>query len=298
MDDRHNTTFVFQCYPHSGDQTQCDQIRMSITIAQLRLATGTAAELIEPLPNDGTLQLFAARPINTADGGSSRVVIVHPLPPDGPAAGALLDRMASIRAAGHTGIAAPLATGEVNGQGWIVEPLMPATTVAQRLTLRAGLSTSETVGLFRDITRALAALHRRGVAHGALSLDGLTFEGQGAIVHHLGRTASTDTDGDWRAVGTMMHQIITQSRSGRHQLPHAIIDLVARMTTAGTTGPQLTANEILAILDRFPSSGTASEFALVDGVGRGNRDHSDRRTLLLAAIAGVLVVLWFLLCGR
>lgn len=298
MADRHNTTFVYQCYPHPSDQTQCDQPRMSITIAQLRLATGTAAELIEPLPHDGTLQLFAARAINSADGRPSRVVVVHRVPPDGPTAGALLDRMASIRAASHTGIAAPLATGEVNGQGWIVEPLTPSATMAQRLAMRGGLSTSETVGLLRDTARALAALHRRGVAHGALTLSGLALEGHGVILHRLGRTTSTDTDGDWRTLGTMMQQVITQSRSGRHQFPQAIIDLVARMTTAGTTGPGLTANEILGVLDRFPSSGTTSEFALVDGVGRGNRDHSDRRTLLLAALAGVLVVLWFLLRGR
>ncbi len=271
---------------------------MSITIAQLRLATGTAAELIESLPGDGALQLFAARAINAADGGASRVVVVHPSPPNGPTAGALLDRMASIRAGGHTGIAAPLATGEVNGQGWIVEPLSSGETVSHRVAMRGGLSTNQTVGLLRDVARALAALHRRGVAHGALTLGSITIEGQGVILHHLGRTASTDVGGDWRTLGVMLQEIISQSRSGRRQLPQGIVDLVARMTTAGTTGPLLSANEILGVLDRFPSSGTTSEFALVDGVGRGNRDHSERRTLLLAALAGVLVVLWFLLRGN
>lgn len=271
---------------------------MSVTIAQLRLATGTAAEVIEALPDEGALQLFAARAIHAVDGGPSRLVVVHPGPPDGPTAGALLDRMASIRAAGHAGIAAPLATGEVDGQGWIIEPLTPPATVAQRLAVRGRLSTSETVGLLRDVARALAALHRCGVAHGALTLDGLAFEGRGIILHQLGRSTSTDCAGDWRALGTLLQEVIAQGPSGRHQLPQGVVDLIARLTTAGTTGPVLTANEILGVLDRFPSGGTTSEFALVDGIGRGNRDHADRRTLFLAALAGVLVVLWFLLRGR
>ncbi|HET9065739.1 MAG TPA: hypothetical protein VFN22_07975 [Gemmatimonadales bacterium] len=271
---------------------------MSVTIAQLRLATGTAAELIKPLPSDGALQLFAARAINAGDMAPSRAVVVHPGPPHGPTAGALLDRMASIRAAGHTGIAAPLATGEVNGQGWIIEPLTPPATVAARLAVRGRLSTSETVGLLRDVARALAALHRCGVAHGALGLDGLAFEGRGIILHQLGRSTSTDCAGDWRTLGTLLQEVMSHSPSGRHHLPQGVVDLIARMTTAGITGPALTANEILGFLDRFPSNTTTSEFALVDGVGRGNRDHSDRRTLFLAALAGVLVVLWFLVRGR
>ncbi len=271
---------------------------MSITLAQLRLATGTAAELIESLPGDGALQLFAARAINTSAGGVSRVVVVHPSPPDGPTAGALLDRMASIRAGGHTGIAAPLATGEVNGQGWIVEPLLPEETVAHRLATRGGFSTNQTIGLLRDVARALAALHRRGVAHGALTLGSISLEGQAVTLHHLGRTASSDFGGDWRALGVMVQEIISHSRAGGRQLPQGIVDLVARMSTAGTTGPLLTANEILGVLDRFPSSSITSELVLVDGVGRGNRDHLERRTLLLAALAGGLVVLWFLLRGH
>lgn len=270
---------------------------MTITIAQLRLATGTAAELIEALPDDGALQLFAARGINLPDSVATRIVVIHLPPPDGPTAGALLDRMASIRAAGHTGVAAPLATGEVAGQAWVVEPIVPLTTVARRLADRGGLSTGETVHVLRGVARALVALHRRGVAHGALNASVIALVGQEVVLHHLGRTVSTATDDDWRALGAMMQGIVNGGRPTRHQLPPALLALIARMASPDPASPVPGGSEVLGILDRFPAGSAPDEFTLVDGVGRGTRDPAERRTLLLAALAGVVVVVWFLLRG-
>lgn len=285
----------FRTANHSSANPVAAMPQNSITIAELRLATGSAVELLAPLSSDDGVQLFAAKAIDTPDGEPTRTVIVHPAAPEGPTAGALLDRMASIRAAGHPGLAAPLATGEVNGQGWIVEPNPPVDTLARRLT-RGGMPTSEIVGLLRDVTRALLALHRRGVAHGALTPACLTRGGDGAVVlHQLGRTASTDANADWRSLGVLTQEIVRQSRAGRDQLPEGIVSLLDRMVASGAAGPGLTGNDILGVLDRFPASGSTSELALVDRVGLGSRDHAERRTLILAALAGVAVVLWFLL---
>lgn len=272
--------------------------RSAVTLTELRLATGTAAELIEHLPTapEG-FQFFTARAVDAPDRGATRIVVVHPPPPRGATSGILLDRMASIRAASHPDLAAPMAIGEVNGRGWIVEPLAPSPSLADRVRTRGHLSTSELLSVFRGLTRALAALHRTGVAHGALSLECITLDQQRVTVYHLGRTSSTDTARDWKTIGTLLSGVIRQDQSARHPPPPLLLTLLSRLADSHESDPPPSPMEILGILDRFPPGRTTEEHRIMEGVGRGHRSHRDRRTLILGAIAGVLVVVWFLLRG-
>ena len=115
----------------------------------------------------------------------------------------MLDRMASIRAVSHPVLAAPLATGAESGQVWVVEPAPMVATLADRLAAGSLLPVHDTVRLLRDGARALSALHRRGLYHGALDASVVTFDTAGLRIFGLGRSQGGSVADDLRALGAM-----------------------------------------------------------------------------------------------
>jgi hypothetical protein len=205
--------------------------------------------------------------------------------------------MALIRAVAHPGVAAPLATGDLDGAAWVVEPVVPPATIARRAGERGGLTTAEVIAVMRDTARALLALHRRGVSHGALSADAIALHPDHITLHRLGRSVTHDPDADWRALGQLLAHHGVAQRSGRHPLPVEVEALIALLADSGAEATPVSGSEVLALLDRFPT-GSVGTAGLVDGMGRGVRSAADRRALLIAGIAGMLVVIWFLFRGR
>ncbi len=263
-----------------------------MSLARLQLALGPAASVIQELPSGGGCRLFAARAPHEDGTVASRLVVLHPSPPAGPPAGALLDRMASIHAVAHPGLAPLLATGELDGAAWAVEPTPPRRTVASRAAERGGLSTGEAIAALRQATRALVALHRRNLSHGALSADAIGLDSQGVTLHHLGRSVSFDPQADWRMLGCILRDAGVAASAGRHQrFPPELVDLVARMAQGAEP---IQGDAVLALLDRFPTGSPVAD-GLLDGAGHGARHAADRHTLVVTAVAGLLVLLWFLL---
>jgi hypothetical protein len=201
--------------------------------------------------------------------------------------------MAAIRVAGHPGVVPPLATGEVEGRAWVVEPL-PSATLADTVAERGGLTPAAVVELLRGTARALEALHRRGIAHGALSAAVIGWDGSAPLLHGLGRTVSADPQPDWQALGRIAGEALAGASAGSFPELAAVLD---RLRHAGFDGPPVNGEAILRSLDRFPGAKAPAAESLVDGRGRGRRDPTERRTILLAALAGVLLLIWFLL-GR
>lgn len=260
-----------------------------MTPARLQLAVGGVAEVTEALPDDGPRLRFAAR--SSQGAREPRVVVVHPAPPDGPASGALLERMAAIQVVRHPGLAPPLATGAVDGQAWVLEAV-PAVTLADAIADRGGLAPAAIIELLRGAARALEALHRQGLAHGALSSTLIEWDRGVVRLHGMGRIASGDPQRDWQALGRIASEALGDSASPRSADLAAVLD---RLRHAGFTGAPVTGAVILRALDRFPTGQQPAAESLVDGRGRGRRDPSERRTVILAAVAGILVLLWFLL---
>src|SRR5690606_29320036 len=165
---------------------------------------GPAATIVEELSRDGERRIFAARAPHESPGTRpSRLVVLHPPPPAGPPAGVLLDRMASIRAVSHPVLAAPLATGADEVQAWVVEPAPMVATLADRLAAGSVLPVHDIVRLLRDGARALAALHRRGLHHGALEAHLVTFDTAGLRIFGLGRAHSGSVADDLQALGVI-----------------------------------------------------------------------------------------------
>lgn len=272
-----------------------------VSISRLQLSVGAAATIVEELSGDGVRRLFAAlAPHEPAGARPSRLVVLHPAAPDGPAPGAMLDRMASIRAVSHPVLAAPLATGSESGRVWVVEPAPMVATLAERLAAGSLLPVHDTVRLLRDGARALAALHRRGLHHGALDASVVTFDTAGLRIFGLGRTQGGSVSDDLHALGSLAQRALHgeaetgNGRHRRHAVPEQLEQLLLGMTNEDPGQRPANADTVLTALDWFPSPGQSAHRTLLDGASRGARPAGHRHAAMLLAVAAVVLFLAWL----
>lgn len=279
-----------------------------MTRAELRLAVGAAAVVDEELPPIGMVRRFAARgPGDPFDGPPTRVVLVHPPPPEGPVRGAMLDRMAAIRAIRHGSLAAPLACGHVAGSTWVVEALPVAPTLADRVDPLAPISVQETVRLLRETARALSALHRAGMTHGVLGAAAVECAPDHVRIHHLGHAHGGSVAADlqdlgrvgWLAlVGREATAADRSPRRDRDSVPAALDRLVASLLDPDPAARPISAETVLEALDWFPIQEPTPLRTLIDGAGRGARLPNERRAAIaLALVAAALLLIWALTRG-
>lgn len=269
-----------------------------MTLARLQLAVGSAAILDEERQPDGPRRVFTARaPDESPTDLPSRLVIWHPAAPDGPLQGTLLDRMASIRSLGHPALAALLAVGPIDDAAWVIEPAPKAMTLAARLASGGPLPQQEVTRLLREVARALTSMHRRGICHGALTTEAITLRGNGVKLHRLGRRVDGTVADDLAALAVIGRAAteFDPSRGGsRRVIPTALADLLDWLDDEDPARRPSSASEILVALDAFPGAPTDSS-DLFEGSGMRGRAPGERRTaMLLAAVAVLLVTVWFL----
>lgn len=249
---------------------------------RLRVALGHVAEIDDEEAATGGRRVFLAR--GRQDDPSrpaTRRVILHPAPPDGPTPDALHRRADQLLVLTHPTIAAPVATGVFEGRGWVVDPIPPGMPLATRLAERGTLSLREAVGVLRDVTRALTALHRRGLAHGHLTAATVLLESRGTVLAGLGLEASGLPADDLHALGLLAWEMLVGAPfrgsgerglrayrpSASPQLEALIVGLVER---EGAPRPAKAA-EVLAALDHFPPLAPALIADFLDGIGSGGR---------------------------
>lgn len=211
--------------------------------------------------------------------------------------------MASIRAVSHPVLAAPLATGVDDRQAWVVEPAPMVATLADRLAAGSLLPVHDTVRLLRDGARALSALHRRGLHHGALDAHLVTFDTAGLRIFGLGRSHVGSVSDDLRALGMLGRLAMMgeprlgagHARHRHHAVPEQLEQLLDGLTEPDATRRLTSADAVLAALDWFPAAGQASHRTLLDGPSRGARPAGHRRAALILAIAAVALLLAWLL---
>ena len=241
-----------------------------MTRAELQLALGPAAVLGEEVPPHGASRRFVARgPADRPDAPPTRMVIVHPAAPVGPVRGTMLERMAAIRALRPDSLAAPLATG------------------------------------MRECARALSALHRGGLSHGAL--DPAAIEWEGGALHRLGHAHEGAPPDDLRALGAVGWRALlgrdpapddrtpSAERSG---IPLPLDRVVARLLDPDAAGRPASAEFVLEQLDWFPAQEATPLRPLVDGAGRGARLPRERQAAIGLALVGLALFLAWLLAGR
>jgi tetratricopeptide (TPR) repeat protein/tRNA A-37 threonylcarbamoyl transferase component Bud32 len=150
---------------------------------RLQASLGNAYTLERELGGGGMSRVFVAEEM-----ALGRSVVVKVLPPE-MAAGVSIDRFKrEIQVAArlqHPHIVPVLSAGETDGLPFYTMPLVEGASLRARLA-RGGVTIGETVGILREVARALAYAHDHGVVHRDIKPDNVLLSGGSAVVTDFG----------------------------------------------------------------------------------------------------------------
>jgi hypothetical protein len=266
---------------------------------RLQLNLGLLVNLGEEVPSPAGGRAFAAM---RRDGGEPVVVVVHRASPDGPDAGRMRQRLAQLRDLDHGVLDLPLGDGDLDGHFWSIEA---ATLPSAQDRLEAGqLPLPLAVSAIRDISRALTAIHRRGITHGAINLRTVRVGEDSARLTGFGDSLGGSVRGDLDALGFVAWALLTgemeQSSARllskiRRGVPPALDALCASFCARNPVDRPQRAEAVLAALDAIPTRRRNPIASIVDGDWH---DVRPRRALGWLVVAAALIVLVVLLASR
>ncbi|MBA3339714.1 MAG: protein kinase, partial [Gemmatimonadaceae bacterium] len=151
---------------------------------QLQTTLGTAYTLERELGGGGMSRVFVAE-----EARLRRRVVVKVLAPE-LAAGLSAERFAreiELAASLQQANIVPLMTaGETDGLPYYTMPFVDGLSLRARLERNGALPVGETVSVLRDVTRALAYAHERGVVHRDIKPENILLSGDAAVVTDFG----------------------------------------------------------------------------------------------------------------
>jgi tetratricopeptide (TPR) repeat protein len=149
----------------------------------LQTTLGSSYTISRELGGGGMSRVLVAR-----DTALRRDVVIKVLPPE-LVAGVNVERFRReiLVAAGlqHPHIVPVLAAGEMDGLPWFTMPFVEGESLRQRLA-RGPLPINEAVGILREVAKALAYAHERGVVHRDIKPDNVLITGGTAVVTDFG----------------------------------------------------------------------------------------------------------------
>jgi hypothetical protein len=196
----------------------------------------------------------------TTSGEPGALVTLHRAPPVGPDPATMQTLLGRLRGLRLGVLDLPMLDGEMDGAWWVVERIAVESSAGD-LVDRGRLSVLHAGFAIRDLARAVMAMHRAKLTHGAITLEtiritatgatlgGFCFPGDGSVrvdLEALSRVAWAMLSGERDAVpGGRLSEL-------RRGVPRAL-DLLADQLQVGiSSGRPISAAAILGALDAMP----------------------------------------------